>query len=105
LKLEDTNLTERSSRAWNEIYENMNEFYYKESLLDELDKITQLDLVEFAKLIFVTQPRKLSIQLFGNQNDLKLNTENIVEENYGILNNKIKVLVKTGQDFLKKNIQ
>jgi secreted Zn-dependent insulinase-like peptidase len=103
LKLEDTNLNERSSRAWNEIYENMNEFYYKENLLDELDKITQVDLKEFIKLIFISQPRKLSVQLFGNQNDLKLNTENISEENYGILNEKIKALVKNDTNFLKLN--
>ncbi len=103
MKLEDTNLNERSSRAWNEIYENMNEFYYKENLLDELDKITQVDLKEFIKLIFISQPRKLSVQLFGNQNDLKLNTENISEENYGILNEKIKALVKNDTNFLKLN--
>ena len=80
-----------------------NEFYYKENLLDELDKITQVDLKEFIKLIFISQPRKLSVQLFGNQNDLKLNTENISEENYGILNEKIKALVKNDTNFLKLN--
>ena len=101
LKLEDANLSERSSRVWNEIYENIHEFYYKEKLLDELDKITQRDLIEFVKLIFLSQPKKLSVQLFGNQKDLTLNTVNIFDENYGILNNKLKVLVEIHQDFLK----
>lgn len=101
LKLEDANLNERSSRAWNEIYENTFEFYYKEKLLDEIDKITQRDLIEFIKLNFVNQPKKLSIELYGNQKDLIPNTVNISEESYGTLNNKLKVLVKTDQNFLK----
>jgi secreted Zn-dependent insulinase-like peptidase len=102
LKLQDSNLNERSSRAWNEVYENTFEFYYKENLLNELDKVTQNDLIEFTKLIFVSQPRKLSVQLYGNQNNLLLNTQNTSEETYGILNSKYKVLVQTGENFLKK---
>lgn len=101
LKLEDANLNERSSRAWNEIYENTHEFYYKERLLDELDKITQRDLMEFAKLNFISQPKKLSVQLYGNQKELITNTLNILEESYGMLNNKLKVMVKIDQNFLK----
>jgi secreted Zn-dependent insulinase-like peptidase len=102
LNLEDSNLNERTSRAWNELYENTFEFNYKESLLKELNKITKNDLIEFTRLIFISQPKKLSVQLYGNQNDLLLNTQNIAEENYGILNSKYKVLVQTGYNFLKK---
>ena len=101
LKIEDVNLNERSSRAWNEVYENIYEFYYKESLLDELDKITQRDLIEFSKIVFISQPKKLSVQLYGNQKNLTLNTAKIQEESYGILNSKLKVLVETDQNFLR----
>jgi len=63
LKNDDSNLNERSSRAWNEIYENSLQFDYKQHLLDELEQITIKDLVEFFKTIFISQPRKLSIQV------------------------------------------
>lgn len=63
LKNDDSNLNERSSRAWNEIYENTLQFEYKEYLVDELEKITIKDLIEFFKTVFISQPRKLSIQV------------------------------------------
>jgi len=60
---EDSNLDERSSRAWNEIFENSLHFEYKEYLTQELKKITVKDLIEFFKTVFISQPRKLSIQV------------------------------------------
>ena len=63
LKNEDSNLSERSTRAWSEIYENTLQFEYKENLIDQIDKINIKDLTDFFKTIFISQPKKLSIQV------------------------------------------
>ena len=94
------NLIQKSSAAWNEIYEETLDFGFRESLIQELENLTPSDLQEFYTRNFLGQPKKLSIRLFSEHIYKKSVNFNKKDENYGFLNNKLKSYIYTTTDFL-----
>ncbi len=91
-------LADKSSLAWNEIYEDSLNFEYDKSVLPSLNKINLTNLVNFFSKYFIGQPKKLSIRLYKDP----IKNISLTEENYGYLNNKIKSLVYSTTDFLSQ---
>lgn len=92
-----SNLNEKSSASWSEVYQDSLDFDFKRTMLSELDDITTEDLNDFFAKNFIGQPRKLSIRIYPKKITSTLNSK----EDYGVLNNKLKSLIYTqNTDFL-----
>lgn len=73
---EDTKLSEEVHRNWNEITIDEYEFDRQYKEVEHLIKITKADLLEFYRMHYGENERKLSIQVIGNKIAANIENEN-----------------------------
>lgn len=96
IKRKNVSLLQKSEEVWNEIYENTKDFRRNAQLLSELDSITIQEIKSFYNLVFISEPKKLSIQLFAANSEYSPTYDKV---EYYYLNSNLSVDVTEDLDF------
>jgi len=62
---QDINQSDRSQKVWDEVFPYTLDFTYNDKLLTALKDITKRDLVSLFESMFITNPKKISVQVIS----------------------------------------
>lgn len=89
LKTRESNLKERSMSAWDEIYMNNLNFERKEQIIKDIDNLTIEDIANWFNYLFISNVKKISVQLYTQKN-YENEKEKFRDEEEYLLNKTIK---------------
>ena len=89
LKTRESNLKERSMSAWDEIYMNNLNFERKEQIINAIDNLTIEDIANWFNYLFISNVKKISLQLYTQKN-YENEKEKFRDEEEYLLNKTIK---------------
>ena len=81
LNVKESSLRERTERVWNEIYDGIYDFDFKEECKKILDEVTKEDLIEFYFNVFEKNVNRLSIIYSDSEMDNKKKRVSVKNEN------------------------
>lgn len=77
LKKREISLNEQADKIWKEIVNESYVFNRKKKLSEGMDKVTLNGLIAEFDRVFITQPEKISVQLYSKSHSLTNNTEEV----------------------------